>query len=147
MDEKENTFAKLKTGANGSLRRWVKARSTEIGCCPLCTRVFGTGTGEVEPVGDHCHASGVMRDVLCRNCNGREGAVKDRPTRFPKETNGVTFTQWLRNLADYLELHTTPQTNYIHPTHLNEAEKAKQTRRKRALSQAKRRAARKGGII
>jgi hypothetical protein len=143
-NEDKQTPAKLKTGARGSLLKWVTARAAEIGKCCLCERTFGTFADCVEPVGDHCHKTGFMRDTICRGCNGKEGAVIAKPTPFAKNMQ-ISPSQWLRNLADYYELHSTPQTNYFHPSHKNEAEKAKATRHKRALAAAKRRAKKRSG--
>lgn len=41
---------------------------------------------------DHCHATGVVRGLLCRGCNTALGLVRDKPDA-------------MRRLADYLELH------------------------------------------
>jgi len=50
---------------------------------------------------DHCHSSGKVRDLLCRNCNMVLGQVKDDP-------------QLLLSLVAYLNKHT------VNPPKLNE---------------------------
>lgn len=46
---------------------------------------------------DHCHATGKVRELLCRMCNFALGHAGDDPTR-------------LRALADYLEHHQTKKS-------------------------------------
>lgn len=41
---------------------------------------------------DHCHASGVVRRLLCHNCNRALGLLKDDP-------------ELMRRCADYIEAH------------------------------------------
>ncbi len=69
---------------------------------------------------DHCHDHGHVRGVLCINCNGREGEIKNRANRCKRDGTGL---EWLRRLVDYLEKHETPQSMYIHPEHKTEDEK------------------------
>lgn len=54
-------------------------------CCAICA-----ATDDL--VGDHDHATGLARGVLCRNCNLAVGNFKDDPAR-------------IRAAADYLERH------------------------------------------
>lgn len=46
------------------------------GCCanPFCAKPLDMRT---EACADHCHITGQFRGILCRNCNTREGTVKD----------------------------------------------------------------------
>ena len=83
---------------------------------------------------DHDHYTGVVRGVLCRNCNGIEGKVKNvsirgRRTLAPKD--------YVRNIAAYWELHEQDRTNLIYPTHLTTDEKRvkrnTKVRKKRAI--------------
>ena len=106
--------------------------------CPLCTGRMKT-LKDKQPVLDHCHTSGFIRDVLCRNCNGIEGKVFNLARRA---RNTLTETQWLKNLIDYHERHATPQHGgVLHPTHKTEAEKRlarnKKAREKRAALKEK----------
>jgi len=42
---------------------------------------------------DHCHASGVVRGLLCKPCNIAVGCMKDN-------------AEWIRKMADYIETRT-----------------------------------------
>lgn len=95
--------------------------------CPLC----GTPFSKVEPKNiclDHCHTSGYIRDVLCRNCNGNLGRLEGLGTRSKK---GLTMLGWLNNAVKFLEFHKVPRSELIHPTHKTEDEK-RELRNKRA---------------
>ena len=104
--------------------------------CPLCDGLMG-GKGK-QPVLDHDHGTGYVRDVLCRNCNGIEGKIFNLARRAK---NGMTEHQWLFRLLHYYERHRTPQHGGIlHPTHKTEAEKRlarnKKARERRAKLKA-----------
>jgi hypothetical protein len=105
--------------------------------CPLCSGSL-RGTGRGGPVLDHDHATGFVREALCRVCNAGEGKVKGLAVRFGGGTD--SHVSWLKKLALYWEKHTTPQTPYIHPTHLTEDEKRLKknatARKKRVVSKA-----------
>lgn len=108
----------------------AKLMKKQEGVCPLCLREFK----DLEPTNivlDHCHHSGFVRAVLCRNCNGREGEILSRAVRG---SLGGDYVSWLRRLADYWELHQTPQTNYIHPTFKTPATVEAERRAKRAAA-------------
>lgn len=47
---------------------------------------------------DHCHATGVVRALLCHNCNSALGHAKDNVTR-------------LQALIGYLQIHQAPQVS------------------------------------
>lgn len=70
--------------------RWKKRRYSKYGitrqdydilveqqdnCCPGCQRDLD----EVDDVIDHCHDSGLVRGILCRQCNQGLGMLKDDP--------------------------------------------------------------------
>lgn len=77
------------------------------GICPLCKRE------PVVPCLDHNHKTGAVRAVLCRGCNLLEGRYSNSVPRC-QVPDPIAY---LRNLADYLELHLTNQTGLIHPKH------------------------------
>jgi len=104
--------------------------------CPLCDGVMG-GKGK-QPVLDHDHNTGFIRDVICRNCNGIEGKVFNLARRAK---NKFTEKEWLERLLAYYERHETPQHGgYLHPTYKTEAEKRlarnKKARERRAKLKA-----------
>ena len=69
---------------------------------------------------DHNHTNGVIRGVLCNNCNGIEGKIANRVNRAKRD---LTIEEWLANLAAYWSKHKTAATPYIHPTHKTKDEK------------------------
>lgn len=62
------------------------ATQEQEGCCKICAAPFG----DVTPHLDHCHETGALRGLLCRNCNVALGLMKDNP-------------DWLRAAAEYVE--------------------------------------------
>lgn len=62
--------------------------SAQGGRCAGCLMLLLPGRGQHI---DHCHASGRVRGVLCRNCNHALGQVRDSQAT-------------LRRLAEYLEV-------------------------------------------
>lgn len=108
--------------------------------CPLCGGALG-GSGK-QPVLDHDHVTGFIRDVLCRNCNGIEGKLFNLARRAKHKGTEVG---WLRNLLEYYERHERPQHGGIfHPTHKTEAEK-RLARNKKARDRRAKLKAQKGG--
>lgn len=80
---------------------WVRRTYGPVGVALEERRVAGDPCdvcGEVTPAMslDHCHVSGVVRGLLCRNCNWALGKVQDDPVI-------------LRALADYVENHRRAQ--------------------------------------
>lgn len=121
---------RLKTSELSSAREVLLKKQGNI--CPLCGGKMG-GAGK-QPVLDHCHNTGFIRDVLCRNCNGMEGKVFNLARRAK---NGMTEMQWLQRLIDYHARHSTPQHGgVLHPTHKTEAEKRLARNKKARLRRA-----------
>jgi hypothetical protein len=56
------------------------------------------------------NGAGLIRGVLCRDCNVFEGKIWNNSKRYGKFDN---LPEFLRNLADYLEKENYP---YIHPS-------------------------------
>lgn len=46
----------------------------QAGLCAICTEPMKPGQGTAV---DHCHATGLVRGVLCINCNVALGHMKD----------------------------------------------------------------------
>lgn len=63
------------------------------GGCAICGSEEGVGI-------DHCHATGRVRDALCRRCNLALGYLGDDPTRA-------------RAAVDYLERHSVPELREV----------------------------------
>lgn len=80
------------------------------GKCPIC-QIDLRRIEERNVCIDHCHITGVIRGALCRNCNGLEGRISAIAKRGKKD---LTVLKWLRNVVEYLTLHQTPQTQFIH---------------------------------
>jgi len=94
-----------------------KLYAEQKGICPLCKTKIRLD----EAVIDHQHktlkeeigadGAGLVRGVLCHRCNTVEGGMINKFRRY-----GIylkDYTQFLRNLADYLDQEPLP---YIHPT-------------------------------
>lgn len=86
------------------------------GLCPISHRPL-PGLMSTNLAIDHDHDTGVVRAVLPKGINGLEGKVKNLLDRWGQCTSVYERIAILRRLADYWELHITPQTEYIYPTH------------------------------
>lgn len=69
---------------------------------------------------DHCHVTGNIRAVLCRNCNGVEGKVFNLARRAKRDG---TPQWWLKRLLEYWLHHIDNPTGVYHPTHKTADEK------------------------
>jgi hypothetical protein len=73
--------------------------------------------------------------VLCRNCNGIEGKIKNLVTRARR---GKPATEWLGRLILYWIKHQTVQWGgLLHPLHKTEDEKRVRTNKLAKLRRAK----------
>lgn len=84
---------------------------------------------------DHNHTTGVIRGVLCRNCNGLEGKIKNLCNRGKRK---YTIMWFLTRISSYWAKHEEPQTELLHPTYKTPDEKRlkinAKARKKRAES-------------
>lgn len=85
--------------------------------CAICSEPLANLTNACL---DHDHYTGVIRGVLCRNCNGIEGKIKNLAVRgkrrmLPKDYLGKIILYWI--------LHETDRTGLLHPLHLTTDEK------------------------
>ncbi len=96
--------------------------------CAICGKPF---TSRDKPVLDHDHDTGFIRGVLHNSCNGIEGKVK---TKAYMSHKGVSPHEYIIGLGKYLEHHSTPKVNLIHPTHMTEDQKRLERNRKARLA-------------
>lgn len=106
------------------------------GKCPITKRDLRSMT-KANVVVDHDHQSGVIRAALPRAINGLEGKLVQMCIRWGGCKNKGEVIQMLRGMADYLELHRVPQTEWLHPEHLTPAEKRAKANKKARARYAK----------
>jgi hypothetical protein len=79
-----------------TLDQWVEKYAAQGFACEICKRklkIMGGSGNDVDVAHtDHCHASGQVRGILCRNCNTMLGVARDQ-------------VETLMNAAIYLEKH------------------------------------------
>lgn len=87
---------------------------------------------------DHNHKTGLIRGVLCRNCNGIEGRIYNLANRAKRT---LTTKDFLGRIILYWLKHETDQTGLYHPLHKTVDEKRERTNKKararRAATKAK----------
>lgn len=88
--------------------------------CPICNQ------GMVDPVLDHCHVTGHVRRVVCRECNALEGKLHNFMSRFMPTKDRETV---LLGLIRYYQQDYSH--NPIHPKHKTPAEKEIRTLKRR----------------
>lgn len=97
--------------------------------CRLCRILIS----EDDACLDHDHVTGLVREVLCRNCNGIEGKVFNLARRAKRDG---TPAWWIKRLLEYWEQHEKEPSDVFHPTHRTVDEKRilrnKRARKKRA---------------
>lgn len=110
--------------------------------CPLCERDLHYIKAQQRCV-DHDHSAtgptaGMIRDVLCSNCNGNEGRIRNRVLCAKGAMDEI---EWLQNLVDYWRYHRNYPSGIIHHTYKTANEKRllknKKARAYRARKKAK----------
>lgn len=97
--------------------------------CPLC----GCKLSVNLPSLDHDHDTGIIRDVLCRNCNQVEGRVNAWVHRGKRQLQKIHY---LQRLLAYWERHELDQTGLIHPSHGKTKSKKRKRRKTKVTSRA-----------
>lgn len=109
--------------------------------------ITGWAVKEENAVLDHSHVTGFVRAVLGRWNNGVLGKIENWAGRLgadPATGQRLTTWEYLRRIADYLELHSVSQHNgLLHSTHRTEREKkdlanARARKARREAAKAKR---------
>lgn len=100
------------------------------GKCPITNRDLRAMQSS-NVVVDHDHKTGVIRAALPRAINGIEGKLVALCMRWGGCKSQAETIQMLRGMANYLEYHSIPRTEWIHPTHLTPVE-ARALKNKRA---------------
>ena len=106
------------------------------GKCPITGRDL-RAMAPSNVVVDHDHSTGVIRAALPRGINGMEGKLLATCIRWGSCSNKRDVVNMLRGVADYMEHHRTPQTEWIHPSHLTPAEKRAKANKKARARYAK----------
>jgi hypothetical protein len=92
----------------------AKLLKRQKGKCPICARTI------VDPVLDHDHSTGAVRDALCRNCNRFEGKVLQWAKTVP--CDNVTL---VRRLGAYWLRHSENKHGYLHPNKITKRKRRK----------------------
>lgn len=86
---------------------------------------------------DHDHSTGMIRGVLCSNCNGLEGQIANRINRAKRNTSDL---EWMQNYINYIASSRKNPSNMIYHTHKTQDQKRlltnKRARNKRAAAKA-----------
>ncbi len=100
------------------------------GKCPISGRSLTLSNSVL----DHCHEHGHIRAALPRGVNGIEGRITKLISRFAGAGDTDSIIKFLRNLADFLEWHKVPRTEWIYPTHKTADEKREARNKKARLA-------------
>lgn len=104
--------------------------------CPLCNADL-TKIEHKDWVLDHDHATGDLRSVLCRNCNGMEGKVRHYANRAKRDS---TVELWLSRLLAYYDHHAKKPSGIKHYTWKSPEEARLERNKKARLARARKKA-------
>jgi hypothetical protein len=94
--EAHEAYMKARSGPlNDSITRYAEIRASQNNLCAICNceeKTANNRTGSTSLSMDHDHKTGILRALLCQDCNLSLGKMKDDPIR-------------LRAAADYIEFH------------------------------------------
>lgn len=85
-------------------------------CCALC----GISLNGVVSCLDHNHKTGLIRSVLCLNCNGIEGKIFNLARRAKRQSDEPTF---VNKVLKYWEYWNENPSSVLHPNHRTVEEK------------------------
>ena len=122
----------IKVSQVASVLSQLKARQKNK--CGICGQPF---TKWDPACLDHNHKTGYIRGALHRSCNGIEGRVKKLAQRGHK---GVGTDTYVIGLGKYLDHHSQPRINLIHPDHQDENTKRLARNKKAREARAKKKA-------
>ena len=108
------TARRLKTTEVAEVRKQLYIQ--QQGVCPLCD----TKMNFKDTCLDHDHTTGLIRAVLCRNCNGIEGRIKNLVRRARR---GMPYGHYLGKVILYWQKHDNATHRIYHPSHKTEDEK------------------------
>ena len=104
------------------------------GKCGICGEPCGPGKTKTAAL-DHDHDTGYIRGVLCINCNGVEGKVRNLVRRLGRHLDKHTA---ITAIAAYWQAHKEPQHGGVfHHTHKTEEEKRLERNKKAAAARKK----------
>ncbi len=123
------SLVRLKPSQIALVRARILERRQEF-TCAVCPQPITVATSCL----DHDHYSGLIRGVLCMNCNGIEGKIKNLAIRARRT---LSSEDYLLRLIKYWDVYKTDQTGLLHPLHKSSDEKRllknKRAKKKRAL--------------
>lgn len=97
--------------------------------CALCCDPLTVALGCL----DHNHKSGLVRGVLCRNCNGIEGKVFNLANRAKR---GMQPKDWLGRVILYWIKYETDRTGLYHPLYRTAEQKRERTNKRARAKRA-----------
>lgn len=103
------------------------------GLCWICEIQLS----EVKACLDHDHETGRIRGVLCQNCNGIEGKVRNLANRGKRERTRYDF---ITKILSYWNHNSSVQRDEFHPMHRTDDEKRLRRNKKARLRRAKNKA-------